>query len=49
MAELNGEDEKKKGNSSKAPSTVGEDEPVMVDQNTPTVSSTASKKKRGKK
>jgi translocation protein SEC66 len=50
MAELNGEEEKKKGTSSRAPSTAGEDEPVLVDQNTPTASlSTASKKKKGKK
>lgn len=35
---------------SKAPSAVGDDEPVMVDQNTPSATpSSAAKKKKGKK
>ncbi|KAB5563567.1 Pre protein translocase subunit Sec66-domain-containing protein [Coniochaeta sp. 2T2.1] len=47
MAELEGGEEKKPA--SKAPSAVGEDEPVLVDQNTPSATPAAGKKKKGKK
>lgn len=45
MSELDGGEKA----ASKAPSAAGDDEPVMVDQNTPSAAPSAAKKKKGKK
>lgn len=48
MTELDG-GEKQPASASKAPSAASEDEPVLVDQNTPSATPSAAKKKKGKK